>query len=476
VNMVNIATSKPKGSLWIPTLLLDAAVVFCAALFACHLMLGELPWDMGGSRSTAYMYLIAGTSLAAIPIFALVGPSVFSRGVRFWWLVRQVVYGVIVLSILTLVVLFAMKLTSGFSRRWLVVWMASICVGLTLARLLLIGVLSFLRKSGFNQKRVVIVGAGPMGRSLVSRVTSAAWPGFNLVGIFDRRRTQKTTKTEVPIYNNFNDLPEFVSKHNIQEVWIALPMSAEKHIERVTEEMMQTTATVRFVPDTFGLRLSQHRVTEIHGMPMFNLSASKMVGLNRVIKASLDYTMALAVLVTVGPLVMLPIAIAIKLTSKGPVLFQQKRNGWDGKRITVYKFRSMKVHTEDIGVITQAGANDSRFTTIGKFLRRTSLDELPQFINVLQGRMSIVGPRPHAVEHNEEYRTKIRHYMRRHKVKPGITGFAQINGWRGETDTVHKMRKRVQYDLYYLENWSIGFDVKIIWLTILRGFVHPNAY
>ena len=369
-----------------------------------------------------------------------------------------------------------MKLTSEFSRRWLVVWMASICVGLTLARLLLIGVLSFLRKSGFNQKRVVIVGAGPMGRSLVSRVTSAACPGFNLVGIFDRRRTQKTTKTEVPIYNNFDDLPEFVSKHNIQEVWIALPMNAERHIERIAEEMMQTTATVRFVPDTFGLRLSQHRVTEIHGMPMFDLSSSKMVGLNRVIKASLDYTMALAVLVTVGPLVMLPVAIAIKLTSKGPVLFHQKRHGWDGKRITVYKFRSMKVHTEDNGVVTQAGANDSRFTTVGKFLRRTSLDELPQFINVLQGRMSIVGPRPHAVEHNEEYKTKIRHYMRRHKVKPGITGFAQVKGWRGETDTVHKMRKRVQYDLYYLENWSIGFDVKIICMTIMRGFVHPNAY
>jgi len=136
----------------------------------------------------------------------------------------------------------------------------------------------------------------------------------------------------------------------------------------------------------------------------------------------------------------------------------------------------MTVHTEKDGTITQAGANDSRITPIGKFLRRTSLDELPQFINVLQGRMSIVGPRPHAVEHNEEYKKKIRHYMRRHKVKPGITGFAQIKGWRGQTDTVHKMRKRVQYDLYYLENWSIGFDVKIIWLTIFRGFVHPNAY
>jgi len=422
------------------------------------------------------MYLIIGTSLAAIPIFAAVGPSVFSRGVRFWWLVRQVIYGVIVLSILIVIVLFATKHSSTFSRRWFVVWMASTCIGLTGARLFLIGILSLLRRSGFNQKRVVVVGSGPMGRSLVSRVGEAAWPGFQLVGIFDRRRNLKEDVYGIPVYSDFQDLPSFVDKRDIQEVWIALPMTAERHIETIAEALMQTTATVRFVPDTFGLRLSQHRVTEIHGMPMFNLSSSKMVGLNRLIKASLDYTMAGLILATIGPLVMLPVAIVVKLTSKGPVFFHQKRHGWDGRKITVYKFRSMTVHTEKDGTITQAGANDSRITPIGKFLRRTSLDELPQFINVLQGRMSIVGPRPHAVEHNEEYKKKIRHYMRRHKVKPGITGFAQIKGWRGETDTVHKMRKRVQYDLYYLENWSIGFDVKIIWLTIFRGFVHPNAY
>jgi putative colanic acid biosynthesis UDP-glucose lipid carrier transferase len=474
--MTNITSSKPKGSLLIPTLLLDALVVLCAAGIACIYKFGEFPWNLPVAQATPYMYLIVGTSLATIPIFAAVGPSVFSRGVRFWWLVRQVIYGVIVLSVLVVIVLFASKQSSTFSRWWFVFWMAATCVGLVGARLFLIGILSLLRRSGINQKRVVIVGSGPMGRSLVSRVTGAAWPSFQLVGIFDRRKTGLNTETDIPVYNNFDDLSQFVDEHNIQEVWIALPMSAEKHIERVTEDMMQTTATVRFVPDTFGLKLSQHRVTEIHGMPMFDLSSSKMVGLNRVIKASLDYTMAGLILATIGPLVMLPVAITIKLTSRGPVFFHQKRHGWDGRKITVYKFRSMTVHTEKDGTITQAGANDSRITPIGKFLRRTSLDELPQFINVLQGRMSIVGPRPHAVEHNEEYKKKIRHYMRRHKVKPGITGFAQIKGWRGQTDTVHKMRKRVQYDLYYLENWSIGFDVKIIWLTIFRGFVHPNAY
>lgn len=470
--MTSISSSRPKISLAIPTLLLDSIVVITAGLAAFALRFWTVPWPL----SQEYAWLIGGTGLATFPIFALFGPSVFSRGVRFWWLIRQVLYGTVVLFLIALIVLFSAKYTAYFSRKWIVLWSVMSVVGLIGARVAIIALLGYLRRLGFNQKRVVIVGAGPMGRSLIKRVENAALPGFSLVGVFDRRRNNKTTITKIPIYNGFDDLPDFVTKNNIQEVWIALPMNAERHIEKISDKLLQTTVTVRFVPDTFGLRLSQHRVTEIHGMPMFNLSSSKIIGLNRLIKATLDRGVALGVILSLGPLLMLPIALCIKCTSKGTVLFRQKRLGWDGKKITVYKFRSMKVHAENDGVITQAGANDSRFTAIGKFLRKTSLDELPQFINVLQGRMSIVGPRPHAVEHNEEYRTKIRHYMRRHKVKPGITGFAQIKGWRGETDTVHKMRKRVQYDLYYLENWSIGFDVKIIWLTLFKGFVHPKAY
>ena len=470
--MTSITSSRPKISLAIPTLLLDSFVVIIAGLSAYSLRFSMLPWPL----PIEYILLIVGTGVTTIPVFSMFGPSVFSRGVRFWWLVRQVLYGTIILFILALIVLFSTKYTAFYSRKWVLLWSGLSVVGLIGSRVAIISILGYLRKLGFNQKRVVIVGAGPMGRSLMKRVSIAALPGFRLVGIFDRRRNNKTTKTEIPIYNDFEDITTFVVQNNIQEVWIALPMNAEKHIEEIADKLMQTTVTVRFVPYTFGLKLSQHRITEIHGMPMFNLSSSRIIGLNRIVKATLDYAVAMGVLLTLGPLVILPFSFIIKCTSKGPVFFKQSRLGWDGKRITVYKFRSMKVHTENNGVVTQAGSNDSRFTTIGKFLRRTSLDELPQFINVLQGRMSIVGPRPHAIEHNEEYKTKIRHYMRRHKVKPGITGFAQVKGWRGETDTVHKMRKRVQYDLYYLENWSIGFDVKIIWLTILRGFVHPNAY
>ena len=168
--------------------------------------------------------------------------------------------------------------------------------------------------------------------------------------------------------------------------------------------------------------------------------------------------------------------MAVKISSPGPIFFKQMRHGWDGKPIKVYKFRTMVVHDEEEGRVSQAGQGDTRITRLGAFLRRTSLDELPQFFNVLQGRMSIVGPRPHALIHNEEYKEQIDAYMLRHKVKPGITGWAQINGWRGETDTLEKMKKRIEYDLYYIEHWSLWFDLKIILLTLLKGFVHKNAY
>ncbi|MEK7357424.1 MAG: exopolysaccharide biosynthesis polyprenyl glycosylphosphotransferase, partial [Bdellovibrionota bacterium] len=196
---------------------------------------------------------------------------------------------------------------------------------------------------------------------------------------------------------------------------------------------------------------------------------------NWLIKEAEDRILAAIILVLISPL-LLVIAIALRLDSKGPVLFKQRRHGWDGKIINVYKFRSMVIHEEEDGQLTQATRNDARVTRIGAFLRRTSLDELPQFYNVLQGRMSIVGPRPHAMAHNEFYKDQVEHYFQRLKVKPGITGWAQVNGWRGETDTLEKMQKRVEYDLYYIQNWSLWFDLKIIALTVFRGFVHDRAY
>jgi Undecaprenyl-phosphate glucose phosphotransferase len=216
-------------------------------------------------------------------------------------------------------------------------------------------------------------------------------------------------------------------------------------------------------------------MSEVAGMPVLNLTASPMVGFARFLKGLEDRALALLILLLVSPL-MVAIAIGIKLSSPGPVLFKQKRHGWDGKPITVWKFRTMQVHQEENGKVTQATRNDSRVTKLGALLRRTSVDELPQFFNVLQGKMSIVGPRPHAIEHNEFYKDSINQYMLRHKVKPGITGWAQINGYRGEIDNLEKMEKRIEYDLFYIENWSIWFDLKIIAATLIKGFINKNAY
>jgi len=252
-------------------------------------------------------------------------------------------------------------------------------------------------------------------------------------------------------------------------------LKAEDRVKEILYDLRHSTATIRFVPGIFGFRLLNHSVTEVAGMAVLDLSATPMVGLNRAVKAVEDRVLALLILVLVSPL-MVFLALGVKLTSPGPVLFKQKRHGWDGNPIRVYKFRSMVVHCEEGGQVSQAQKSDARITPFGAFLRRTSLDELPQFFNVLQGRMSIVGPRPHAIAHNEQYKDQIEAYMLRHKVKPGITGWAQVNGLRGETDTLDKMKKRIEYDLYYIENWSLWFDIKIIALTLVKGFVHKNAY
>jgi len=229
------------------------------------------------------------------------------------------------------------------------------------------------------------------------------------------------------------------------------------------------------VPDWFALKLMNHGISEMVGLQLLDLSMSPITGATRLVKQIEDVVLAALILLLISPL-MLVIALAVKLTSPGPVLFKQTRHGWNGEKISVYKFRSMVVHQEHGNSVTQASRHDSRITPLGSFLRRTSLDELPQFFNVLSGSMSIVGPRPHAVQHNEHYKELVPGYMWRHKVKPGITGWAQINGFRGETDTLHKMEQRVNHDLFYIENISLWLDLKIIFLTVFKGFTHPNAH
>lgn len=253
-----------------------------------------------------------------------------------------------------------------------------------------------------------------------------------------------------------------------------MSMKDETRLRDIISQLTDTTCSVLLIPDVFTFNILQSRTEEINGVPVVPLFDTPLNGINMVFKRIEDVVVSSIILLLISPVLCI-IAVIVKVTSPGPVIFRQIRYGMDGKPIRVWKFRSMTVMENDTKVI-QATKNDVRVTKVGKFLRRTSLDELPQFFNVLFGQMSVVGPRPHAVSHNEQYRSLIQGYMLRHKVKPGITGLAQINGWRGETDTLEKMEKRIEYDLMYIRSWSVWLDLKIIFLTVFKGFVNKSAY
>jgi putative colanic acid biosynthesis UDP-glucose lipid carrier transferase len=373
---------------------------------------------------------------------------------------------------------FITKTGEEFSRTWFLGWIGTSFGFLILFRISLLLVLRMMRSQGWNERRIVIIGAGEFGEKLAKTVQQSLWTGFRIVAFLDDAAGTKPKFIEgIPVEQSPEDISAYLSakKESIDEIWLALPLSAEARVKELMYALRHHTISIRFVLDIFGLDLLNHSVTDLAGFPTLNLNSSPMVGVNRVVKAIEDRVLAALILIGISPLLLF-IALGVKLSSRGPVFFKQLRHGWDGHIIKIYKFRTMVEHQEDPGKITQATLNDQRITRFGKFLRKTSLDELPQFINVLQGKMSIVGPRPHAVSHNEYYKESIKAYMQRHKVKPGITGWAQVNGWRGETETLEKMQKRVEYDLYYIEHWSLLFDFKIILLTFLQGFVNKNAY
>ena len=324
------------------------------------------------------------------------------------------------------------------------------------------------------RRSAVIVGAGVLGVK-VARAVGDNDSGVDCIGYFDDRTDDRLDATAVSgRLGGLRDVAAYVRTHGIREVFITLPLGSQPRIVELLEQLQGTTASLYFVPDVFGISIIQGRLQDMNGVPIVGICETPFTGTNELVKRISDVVLASIILVLISPL-LLAIAIGVKLSSPGPVIFRQRRNGLDGDEIIVYKFRSMR--TQDNGpVVRQATRGDSRITPFGAFIRRTSLDELPQFFNVLQGRMSIVGPRPHAVAHNEEYRRIIKAYMVRHKVKPGITGWAQVNGYRGETDTVDKMKARVEYDLEYLRNWSLGLDLQIIARTIRLIAFDQRAY
>ncbi|HEY4373044.1 MAG TPA: undecaprenyl-phosphate glucose phosphotransferase [Burkholderiales bacterium] len=324
-------------------------------------------------------------------------------------------------------------------------------------------------------RSAVIVGANEIGRKLAREFSQEAQLGVRFVGFFDDRSAHRLELVSgETLHGGLEGLPEYVKREHVEAIFIALPMSSQPRLQKILDELRDTTASIYFAPDIFIYDLIQARIDHINGIPVVAVCETPFYGVNGMVKRASDVVLASLILILLIP-ALIAIAIAVKATSPGPVLFRQRRYGLDGREIVVYKFRSMTV-TEDGNTVVQAQRNDKRVTPLGAVLRRTSLDELPQFINVLQGRMSIVGPRPHAVAHNESYRKVIKGYMMRHKVKPGITGWAQVNGLRGETESVDKMKARIDYDLDYLRNWSLRFDLMIILRTVFVVLGKQNAY
>jgi len=325
------------------------------------------------------------------------------------------------------------------------------------------------------QRSAVIVGAGELGRKLAQQVGASAL-GIRLLGFFDDRSNDRLNVPENhQLLGNIASLAEFVKNARVDLIYVTLPMASQPRILQLLDGLRDTTASIYFAPDIFLFDLIQARMDSLNGIPVVAVCETPFYGVNGLIKRVSDVVLATLILALISPL-MLAIAIGVKLSSPGPVLFKQRRYGLDGREIIVYKFRSMTVCEDSPDVIRQATRNDRRITRLGAFLRRTSLDELPQFINVLQGRMSVVGPRPHAVAHNELYRKLIKGYMIRHKVKPGITGWAQVNGLRGETESLDKMKARIDYDLAYLRNWSLRLDLAIVVKTVFVVLKDRNAY
>lgn len=363
-----------------------------------------------------------------------------------------------------------------FSDNALVAWLIAVPMSEIGAHLALRSLAPMLARFQARGQRAIIVGMNAQGIELARRIGDAAYAQIQLTGFFDDRSPQRlgTASANGHLLGNLKDLPAFVKQHRIEVIYLAMPMTSHPRIRNVLDELKDTTASIYFVPDIFVTDLIQGHGGDVCGMPVISVCETPFRGRSAVVKWLSDKILAVLILILISP-ILLVIAVAIKLESSGPVIFRQRRYGLNGEEILVYKFRSMTV-CEDGGVIRQAQKNDSRITRLGAILRKTSLDELPQFINVLQGRMSIVGPRPHAVAHNEMYRSLIRGYMLRHKVKPGITGWAQVNGARGETDTLDKMQARVDYDLDYLRNWSLLLDLKIIMRTVLVVFRDQAAY
>ncbi|MCK0714446.1 undecaprenyl-phosphate glucose phosphotransferase [Chromohalobacter sarecensis] len=454
-----IITERFPAQVFVP--LIDAgAVLFSGFLAYCIRF---------GSTDVHDRFLLGMVIIAIFVVMAnfLDGAYVRWRTTRLSNILFRLLCVWVIVALLATSIIYLAEASVRYSRLWLgmtLLFSFGISAGF---RVLVMLLLKRARALGKNLRGVFLVGPQEHLLNVARGMRQSPAEGFAISGV--------QRMAEAPDEESLESLARRVEASGAREVWLCLPLEMGGTVRDIMFALRHQTAEVRFLPEFQDLKLLNHRISEVAGRFSIDLSVTPMTETARFLKRVED-----VVLGSVFLLISLPIGAVIALIlmfeSSGPIVFKQHRTGVNGRRFKVYKFRSMEVHDEPSGQITQAQRGDPRVTPFGAFLRRTSLDELPQFYNVLQGRMSIVGPRPHALKHNEHYKDLVESYMKRHKVKPGITGWAQVNGFRGATDTIEKMEKRVEYDLWYIDNWSLWLDFRIIGLTVVRGFLHKNAY
>jgi putative colanic acid biosynthesis UDP-glucose lipid carrier transferase len=413
--------------------------------------------------------------ILSLIVFSLTFPGPSRLQLTFWAALRDILINWCSVAALLVFFGWATRSLHYFNGDFCVTWFSVAAAALIVLHSAFRMAVPTLQRLQSAPKRTVVVGMNDQGLALAHRMVRDPYTNVELLGFFDDRdKSRLSAHSKFSVLGSIASLAAYVKANRIHQVYLSLPMTTQQRILQLLTELRDTTASIYFVPDLFVTELIQGRMGTIAGMPVVAVCETPFTGANGLLKRASDIVLSLLILLLISP-ILLVIALAVKFTSPGPIIFKQRRYGLDGEEILVYKFRSMTV-CEDGNTIRQAQKNDQRITPLGAFLRRTSLDELPQFINVLQGRMSIVGPRPHAVAHNELYRKQIAGYMIRHKVKPGITGWAQVCGYRGETESVEKMTARIEHDLEYLRNWSLRFDLSIIVRTILVVLKDQNAY
>lgn len=419
-----------------------------------------------------YVLSLGFMGLMTAMVFTITGLYGSRRGVTAFAEVRQIFRAVMLLAAVWVAIVFFSKTGEQFSRVWSAYWIGLVLAVQLVFRGALRLVLRSLRRRGYNLRHVVIVGAGQLGRTVAERLRAAPWTGFAIRGFYDDNPAlARDLVAGLPVLGTVDRILVDIDASEIDQVWIALPLRAERRIRDLINELQQTSVQVRFVPDIYNFNLLHHSVSEIEGLPVINVTDSPLDGAGLIVKRLEDLVLAVAFLLLALPVLPL-IALGVKLSSPGPVLYRQERVTWNGERFAMLKFRSMPVGVESDTGPVWATAGEQRATRFGAFLRRYSLDELPQLLNVLRGQMSIVGPRPERPEFVDRFRRDIPGYMQKHLVKAGITGWAQVNDLRGDTD----LAERIQYDLYYIEHWSVWLDLRIIGLTLLHLARSRHAY